>query len=302
MNGQSLIYSRFHMFLYRAYIVVMIPFSILSLWNSKKIHPAYKMSAFKKLKLTFQMLRNNLLIPTESIYTLHLAMALKILETPPETPGDILECGTYKGGSAANLSLVCRIVGRKLRIYDSFEGLPAIRADDRGVVVSADFKEGAYKGPLEEVKKNITKGGAIECCEFVKGWYKDTLPSLKSPILLAFLDVDLEDSLDTCVKCIWPNLVEDGYLFTHEAFLMDYVALFYSEKWWKQNFNRTPPGYVGAGTGIALGTYYVGPYTEMATHPLQHTNAGGYTQKSLSGYWQYYPDEADGLSRSPLPG
>lgn len=292
MNKQSPLYSRFYMFLYRLYVIVMIPASLLSLWHSKKIHPAYKMSAFKKLKLSFQMLRNNFRIPTESIYTLHLAMALKILEMPPEVAGDIMECGSYKGGSAANLSLVCRIVGRKLRIYDSFEGLPEVRSDDRGAPVDTSFHKGGYKGALDEVKRNITQWGAIECCEFVQGWFKDTLPNLRSPILLAFLDVDLEDSLDTCVRFIWPNLVEDGYLFTHEAFLTDYVALFYSEKWWQKHFNRTPPGLIGAGAGIPLGTYYIGPFGEIATHQLQHTNAGGYTQKSMSGYWRYYPGES----------
>ncbi len=292
MSLKNPFYSRFYTLMYGVYVLAMIPASLLSIWHSKKIHPAYRMSAFKKLKLSLQMLCNNLRIPSASIYTLHLAMALKILETPPDVAGDILECGTYRGGSAANLSLVCRIVGRKLRVYDSFEGLPKVRSDDRGAPVDTTFQEGAYRGTLDQVKKNITRWGAIECCEFVQGWFKDTLPSLHAPVVLAFLDVDLEESLDTCVRYIWPNLVEDGYLFTHEAMFTDYCALFYSEKWWQKHFNRTPPGFVGAGTGLPLGTYYLGPITEVVTHPLQHSNGGGYTQKSMSGYWRYYPDEA----------
>ncbi len=52
-------------------------------------------------------------------------MALKLLETPPEVGGIVIECGTWKGASTSNLSLVCKIVGRRLKIYDSFQGLSA---------------------------------------------------------------------------------------------------------------------------------------------------------------------------------
>src|SRR6185369_1813210 len=172
----------------RAHLVLTVPISILFIMNSRTIHPAYKMTFYRKFKLGFRMFLNKLRIPMGTSYKAHLAMAMKLLETPPDVPGDVIECGTWKGGSAANLSLVCKIVGRKLRIFDSFEGLPAGEAADR----EAQFYEkGDYMGTLEEVKSNISKYGAIECCEFVKGWFNESLPHLDFPILLAFLDVDL---------------------------------------------------------------------------------------------------------------
>jgi hypothetical protein len=116
---------------------------------------------------------------------------------------------------------------------------------------------------------------------------------LNSPVVLAFLDVDLEASLDTCVKNIWPNLTEQGFIFTDECVSTDYVALFYSEKWWKNNFNRTPPRLIGAGTGLPLVDYYIGPWSIRNDHPLQRSSSGAYVQKSMSGYWAYYPDETE---------
>jgi hypothetical protein len=215
-------------------------------------------------------------------------MALKILETPPEIPGDIIECGTWKGGCATNLSLVCKIVGRKLKIYDSFEGLPAGKPSDREAKY---YKKGDYCGSLEEVKTNLQRYGAIECCEFIQGWFNATLKRLNSPVLLAFLDVDLEASLETCVRYIWPNLVDKGYIFIDEALGVDYCAFFYSEKYWSKYFNRTPPGLIGAGTGLPLGDYYIGPWGQREANPLQHANAGAYTRKDMSGFWAYYPQE-----------
>ena len=267
--------------------------SIIFILNSKKIHKSYKMNLFRKLRLGLKMMLNNIQIESGSAYTVHLAMALKILETPPEILGDVIECGTWKGGSASNLSLVCKIVGRKLKIYDSFEGLPEAKPGDRHTdkKIHKTYHAGKHLGALDEVKLNITKYGSIDSCEFIKGWFSNTLPSINYPILLAFVDVDLEDSLDTCIKHIWPNLIEEGYVFIDECQGTDYVSLFYSEKWWKMNFNRVPPGLIGAGTGLCLGSYYIGPYSEMDDHPFQKPNAGAYTKKSMTGYWSYYPNE-----------
>jgi hypothetical protein len=221
-------------------------------------------------------------------------MALKILESPPQTPGDVVECGTWKGGSAANLSLVCRIVGRKLKVYDSFEGLPEGEGRDRE---AKHYQKGDYHGSLEEVKANIRRYGALESCEFVQGWFEDTLPDLHSPVLLAFLDVDLEASLETCVRYIWPNLADSGYVFIDEFVSLDYCALFFSEAYWRKYFDRTPPGLIGAGTGLPLGDYYIGPWSERAMHPAQHANAGAYTRKDMSAVWTYYRQRDSGTTR-----
>ncbi len=274
--------------LMKIYFVLTVPLSIIFILNSKMIHKSYNMTIWRKLSLGFRMFINTVFITTATSYKTHLAMALKILETAPDVPGDIVECGTFKGGSAANLSLLCRIVGRKLKIYDSFEGFPEAKAGDREAIY---YKKGDYCGTIDEVKANITKYGAIECCEFIKGWFENTISKLNSPVLLAFLDVDLEASLDTCVRHIWPNLVDAGYIFIDECVGVDYCALFYSEKWWAKNFDRKPPGLIGAGLGLAVGDYYIGPHAERNAHPMQHANAGAYTRKDMTGYWAYYPDE-----------
>jgi len=270
-----------------------VPVSTLIILESNPIHKSYKMSMIKKLRLGLRMYLNTRHIATGTHYRAHLAMASKIMAIPPDVLGDIVECGSWKGGSAANLSLICRIVGRKLKIYDSFEGLPATKPEE--LLAKADVK-GAFDGSLDEVMSNIKRYGAIECCEFVKGWFDDTLPKLNSPVLLAFIDVDLESSLHTCVRWIWPNLVEKGYLFTDESAFIEYVALFFSEKWWRKYFNRTPPGLIGAGSGLPLGNYYIGPWTNRRKwhiKPFEETICVAYTQKNFSACWTYYPEDQD---------
>jgi len=274
-------------FILKVYYVLTVPIAIFFILNSAAIHPDYKLGFFRKYRLGFRMFLNKFRIPTGTSYKSHLAMALKILETPPDVAGDIVECGTWRGGSAANLSLICKLTGRKLLIFDSFEGLPEGQDVDRQAV----YETGDYCGPMDEVKKNISRYGAIEVCEFTKGWFDQTLPDLKTPVLLAFLDVDLELSLETCVRYIWPNLVEKGYIFIDEYVDLDYCAIFWSEAYWKRYFDRTPPGLIGAGVGLPLGEYYIGPWKDNADRPLHHPNAGAYTRKDFSGTWIHFPDD-----------
>ena len=42
----------------------------------------------------------------------------------------------------------------------------------------------------------------------------------------------------------------------------EFCALFWSKWYWKRNFGRTPPGLIGSGSGIGVGSYYLGPATE----------------------------------------
>jgi len=293
------IWARLKILLVKFYLLTSelssVPISTLIILASNPSHESYRMSMFKKLKLGLKMYLNTRHINTGTSYKAHLVMASKILSIPPDILGSIVECGTWKGGSATNLSLVCSIVGRKLKVYDSFEGLPETKQGEP--LANANLK-GAFSGTLDEVISNIKRYGKIECCEFEKGWFDDTLPKLNSPVLLAFIDVDIESSLHTCVRCIWPNLIDQGYLFTDEAAFLEYVALFYSEKWWWKYFNRTPPGLIGAGSGLPLGNYFIGPWEgrlQLKWHnkTFEEPIVVAYTQKNLSANWTYYPEEKD---------
>jgi hypothetical protein len=81
-------------FLLRVHYVLTVPISIFFILSSSSIHPKYRMTALRKLILGLRMFLNSVRIRTGTSYKTHLAMALKILEMPPEVVGDVIECGT----------------------------------------------------------------------------------------------------------------------------------------------------------------------------------------------------------------
>jgi hypothetical protein len=215
-------------------------------------------------------------------------MAVKLLEIPPSEPGVVVECGCFRGGTTANLSLICDVVDRELYIYDSFEGLPPPEPGDK---YSNASYTGALKANLDQVKSHVQAYGKSERCTYVKGWFKDTTPYHDKPIVLMFLDVDYQASLTDCILNLWPKLSEKGYCFIDEYVLLDYCALFWSEKFWSTYFNRTPPGLMGSGTGVSLGDYYRGGVWWEEGGKYNVASSVAYTRKDWSGYWNYYPLE-----------
>lgn len=215
------------------------------------------LSNLTKMTLVWKTFRNTRRIPTASTFVEHLIMASYILRIPKEMQGVIVECGCWKGGSTANLSLVAGIVRRKLFVFDSFEGLPEPSEEDRVHLLPLlrekhIYSKGSWKGELSEVVDNVRRYGCVEACEFIKGYFDQTLPLFDYPVVFAFIDVDLEESVKTCLKYLWPKLLEGCYLFTHEAQHLEISKIFFDKEFWTQYLNQEPPTLIGAGTGLGL--------------------------------------------------
>jgi O-methyltransferase len=136
-----------------------------------------------------------------------------------DQPGDVIELGAYKGSSTAKLSSACRLAGKRLWVFDSFEGLPEPAVDDVEHQIDRPrrFAGGDYAGSLEEVRSAVRRFGSLEVCTFVPGWFSETLADFDERLSVAFVDVDLTESTRQAVAATWPSLVEGGVLFVHDA-------------------------------------------------------------------------------------
>jgi O-methyltransferase len=216
----------------------------------------YGISRLKRLKLAIKIIQNSKKIKSLTNWKQHIYLAQGIFTVPKSLKGDVVECGCYEGASATNLSLACALTDRRLIICDSFEGLPNpkdnekhdIHADHYYVWEKGEF---APEKGLDGVKENLEKFGNIEVCQFVKGYFKDTLKAIDTDsIVLIFEDVDMRSSVEDCLRYLWPKLQEGCRFFCHEPWSINVVSLFFDKTWWKEKLNTHPPGFYGSGRGI----------------------------------------------------
>ena len=199
-----------------------------------------------------------------------------------DVPGPMVLCGCFKGGSAAKLSVLAERTGRRLIVCDSFEGLPAVAESTeakKGFAGRLDyeFAAGEYAGALEEVQENVRRHGRIEVCEFVKGWFSDSLPSLDVAPAFVFIDVDYVSSGRDCLQHLWPRTVPGGLWMTHEASFVDYLEGIFDRDWWGETLNEAPPLVWGAGTGLSPASPSIAYFNKPGGTPsylVLHARAG----------------------------
>lgn len=219
----------------------------------------YGVGIFRKITLLFKILRNASHPWSATSFLEQVILVQGVLAVPKELNGAVAEFGCYKGASTASLSLACAMTNRRLIVFDSFEGLPEIREEvsnigDQRVL---QYKARDYCGTLNEVKHNVREWGDIRVCEFVKGFFDDTLSSRNSEELyvLVFEDVDLPSSVRTVLRWVWPRLHDGCTFFSHEARDKEVVELFFDNVWWKNTLGCRSPGFIGSGVGLPLNAW-----------------------------------------------
>jgi O-methyltransferase len=131
--------------------------------------------------------------------------------------GDIIECGVWRGGSVIFANEVLKSLNRtdiKIYVADSFEGLPKPNPekyphdkDDKHYTMEE------LKISLDEVKNNFKKFGEItDNVVFLKGWFKDTLPTPEIKKLSVLrMDGDMYESTMDILVNLYHKLSVGGF-------------------------------------------------------------------------------------------
>lgn len=161
----------------------------------------------------------------ERMYSLHQA-ADHIAAA--RVPGDVVECGVWRGGSSMMAALTLAGAGdlRTLWLYDTFEGMTPPTERDRvwSGETAADKLAGerleagavntwAY-ATLDDVQANMARTGyPADRVRYVKGPVEQTIPA-EAPerISLLRLDTDWYESTRHELEHLWPRLVSGGVL------------------------------------------------------------------------------------------
>ena len=169
-----------------------------------------------------------------------------INNTIPDT-GDILICGTARGGDVMALRRLLKNTDRHITVIDSFKGLGEPHEKDKGTIL----KEGDFSYSKKEYLSFFDKTCTKPPDEIHQLWINDkNLKKVKKrELALLFVDVDQYSPAKACYEYFIPWVMEDGLVLTH-----DY------------NFEGTP------GVKIAAEEYAPGRWEQVygSLHKLNH--------------------------------
>jgi len=140
-------------------------------------------------------------------------------------PGDFIETGVWRGGSCILMRGALKAhnaANRTVWVADSFEGLPPPDAekyplDEQDKLFSFD----ELRVTLDEVRDTFARYGLLDDqVQFLKGWFKDTLPhaAIKELALLR-LDGDMYESTIDSLRFLYPKLAPGGYCIIDDYWL-----------------------------------------------------------------------------------
>ena len=137
-------------------------------------------------------------------------------------PGDFIETGAWRGGACILLRAILKAHGvtdRRVFAADSFEGLPKPNAaaypPDAGDI-HHQYEELAV--PLEQVKANFGRYGLLdEQVIFLKGWFKDTLPTAPiEQLAILRLDGDMYESTTDGLRNLYHKVAPGGFIIVDD--------------------------------------------------------------------------------------
>ena len=130
-------------------------------------------------------------------------------------PGDVVEFGCYLGETSKFLKrcLMAWHSQKRLYVYDSFEGLPALGDHEKGT----GWTQGGFSNTSEDILIYNFLDNKMEPPTIVKGWFKDVQEKdIPKEICFAFLDGDFYASIYDSLTHVWPRLSDGGCVLFHD--------------------------------------------------------------------------------------
>jgi O-methyltransferase len=135
-----------------------------------------------------------------------------------DIPGDLIECGVWRGGACILMRAVLAVYGdekRNVWVADSFLGVPP--PDKENYIADENLRLDLAADVLAvseaDVKANFKRYGLLDGhVRFLAGWFKDTLPDAPiGSISLMRLDGDLYESTIQALDSLYPRLSAGGF-------------------------------------------------------------------------------------------
>ena len=139
-------------------------------------------------------------------------------------PGDLAECGVWRGGTTIWMRALLALAGvtdRSVWVIDSFTGLPldaAVREGWETPVIREHLPVS-----LDRVQQNFALYGMLDDqVRFLPGFFRDTLPDAPvSQLAVLRLDGDLYESQMNVLMYLYPKLSPGGFVIIDDTHLSE---------------------------------------------------------------------------------
>ncbi len=137
---------------------------------------------------------------------------LKCVYSTKNLNGDILECGSYKGGTGIMIALFLKHcnIKKKIHLFDSFAGLP-----DPHEIMDSGYKKGQFISDYDKLVAKISELNLSDDIVIHKGWFNDTIPiweksTFVKEISVLHIDCDLYPSTKDSYCALEKYVVNQG--------------------------------------------------------------------------------------------
>lgn len=138
-------------------------------------------------------------------------------------PGDVMECGVWKGGATILMAGVLEALDNKTRrvwVADSFQGLP--KPNPEQYPVDQGDPHHTYKFlavSQADVQKNFERYSLMsDRVQFLPGFFKDSLPGPVEKLAVLRVDADMYESTTQALEALYPKVSPQGFVIIDDYY------------------------------------------------------------------------------------
>lgn len=139
-----------------------------------------------------------------------------------DVPGDLIECGVWRGGATVFMRAALEAYGDEDRVVwvaDSFEGLPKPDGRFEADVGDLHWTRVELTISLDEVRASFERYGLLdERVKFLPGWFAETLPGPIERLALLRIDGDMYGSTHDALSALHPRVSPGGFVIVDDYF------------------------------------------------------------------------------------
>jgi hypothetical protein len=193
--------------------------------HKKEVSAIVDIEGDKEFMEIYHQVKTFTMTSPERMYSLYKAVAYIVQNN---IPGDLVECGVWRGGCSMIMALTLLkkgVTDRKIYLYDTYEGMSEPTEADKAfwgepakdLLSTQDRLDNTSiwcYSAIDEVKANLAKTGYPQNnLFFVKGKVEETIPAtIPGSLAILRLDTDWYESTRHELQHLYPLLREKGVL------------------------------------------------------------------------------------------